>query len=302
MGGGLPAERVRLGQLQECPLAKDYSEEWAGGVVRLLTVVDKSLEWKEKTMKARWLWTTMAHLALATLIVLDAFFIAWSMIFLVPSYIKVHEDGLLEAANADVQPYVDRADELLMTLVPVANNLASYWFLWAILLIVVWSLFEWRVHSENKSLMRLTALGLAALVLTTCVGLTGVSLLVPYAVALPTLYGQSPEPIVRDDTAAIATALEGLEKSVAARDWKASELDLSDAWSAVRDLAGRGAAAPALLSRAEQPKIDQLRAALHSASHSMVDIQNAILAKDPDRVSATLKTFRDAYQTAVAEP
>jgi hypothetical protein len=244
----------------------------------------------------------MAHLALVTLIVLDAFFIAWAMIFLVPSYIRVHEDGLLEAASVDVQPYVDRADALLMTLVPVANNLASYWFLWAFLLIVACVLFEWRVHSENKSLMRLSALGLAALVLTVSVGLTGVSLLVPYAVALPALYGQSPEPIVRDDTAAIATALEGLEKAVAARDWKASELELSDAWSAVRDLAVRGAAAPALLSRAEQPKIDQLRAALQSASHSMVDIRNAILAKDADRVSATVKTFRDAYQTAVAEP
>ena len=27
----------------------------------LTTVVDKSLEWKEKTMKARWLWTTSAQ-------------------------------------------------------------------------------------------------------------------------------------------------------------------------------------------------------------------------------------------------
>src|SRR6187431_1839320 len=93
----------------------------------LTTVVDKSLEWKEKTMKARWLWTTLAHLTLATLIILDSFFIAWIMIFLVPSYIKVHEDGLLEAANTDVQAYVDRADAMLMTFVRAANNLSSYW-------------------------------------------------------------------------------------------------------------------------------------------------------------------------------
>jgi hypothetical protein len=267
----------------------------------LTTVVDKSLEWKEKTMKARWLWTTLAHLTLATLIILDSFFIAWIMIFLVPSYIKVHEDGLLEAANTDVQAYVDRADAMLMTFVRAANNLSSYWPLWTLLLIVVWGLFEWRVHNENKSLMRLSALGLAALVLTISAGLTGASLLVPYVVALPTLYAQSPEPIVRDDTAAIAAALERLEKSVAARDWTEGELDLSEAWSAINDLANRGAAAPALLSRAEQPKIDQLRVALQSASQSMNDIQTAIRAKDPERVSATLKTFRDTYQTAVAE-
>jgi len=232
---------------------------------------------------------------------LDSFFIAWIMIFLVPSYIKVHEDGLLEAANTDVQAYVDRADAMLMTFVRAANNLSSYWPLWTLLLIVVWGLFEWRVHNENKSLMRLSALGLAALVLTISAGLTGASLLVPYVVALPTLYAQSPEPIVRDDTAAIAAALERLEKSVAARDWTEGELDLSEAWSAINDLANRGAAAPALLSRAEQPKIDQLRVALQSASQSMNDIQTAIRAKDPERVSATLKTFRDTYQTAVAE-
>lgn len=267
----------------------------------LTTIVDKSLEWKEKTLKARWLWATVAHLALATLIVLDSFFIAWTMIFLVPSYIKVHEDGLLEAANTDVQAYVERADALLMTFVPLVNNIASYWFLWALLLIVVWGLFEWRVRGENKSLMRLSALGLAALVLNVSAALTGVSLLVPYVIALPTLYAQSPERIVRDDTAAIATALERLEKSVAARDWKESELDLSDAWSAIRDLAGRGAAAPALLSLAEQPKIDRLRASLQSASHSLTDVQNAILAKDPERVSATLKTFRDLYQSATSQ-
>jgi hypothetical protein len=33
----------------------------------------------------------------------------------------------------------------------------------------------------------------------------------------------------------------------------------------------------------------------------MIDIQNAILAKDPEQVSATLKKFRDAYQTVASQ-
>ena len=158
----------------------------------LTTIVDKSLEWKEKTMKARWLWTTSAHLALALVIALASFFIAWTMVFIVPSYEKVKSEGLLEAPRADVQGFMERADACLMALVRIANHLVNYWFLWVFLLAVVWGLFEWRVRSENKSLMRLSGLGLAALMATIGVGLMAVSLIVPYVVAVPTLYTRRP--------------------------------------------------------------------------------------------------------------
>src|SRR5260370_40148284 len=54
---------------------------------RLLPVViDKAMQWKEKTMKEKWLWTTGAHLALAAVIALEGFSITLAVIALVPRF------------------------------------------------------------------------------------------------------------------------------------------------------------------------------------------------------------------------
>src|SRR5882724_659978 len=43
---------------------------------RLLPVViDKAMQWKERTMRAKWLWTTWAHIAVIGVVVLDLLFI-----------------------------------------------------------------------------------------------------------------------------------------------------------------------------------------------------------------------------------
>ena len=202
------------------------------------------------------------------------------MVFIVPTYLKMKSDGLLDARRPDVQGFTDRADACLMALVRIANHLVNYWFLWVFLLVVVWGLFEWRSCSENKSFMRLSGLGLVALTATIGVVLMTVSLIVPYAVALPTLYTRPPEPIVQEDRATIETAMGELERAVAKKDWKESDKHLSDVWKAINDLAVRGAAAAGVLSIPQQPKIDQLRVRLGSASDCMIEIQNAILAKE----------------------
>ena len=40
-------------------------------------VIDKALQWKEKTMRAKWLWATWAYLGLATVVALEALFITF---------------------------------------------------------------------------------------------------------------------------------------------------------------------------------------------------------------------------------
>src|SRR5712691_10238907 len=49
---------------------------------RLLPVViDKAMQWKEITMKAKWLWASWAHLVLAAVIALEVLFITFNVIF-----------------------------------------------------------------------------------------------------------------------------------------------------------------------------------------------------------------------------
>jgi hypothetical protein len=56
-----------------------------------------------------------------------------------------------------------------------------------------------------------------------------------------------------------------------------------------------GSAAPALAALREQPKVDELRAQLKSASESLREAQQAIGEKDAGRLDAALQKFRGAY-------
>src|SRR5207253_7305197 len=67
---------------------------------RLLPVViDKAMQWKEKTMRSKWLWTTWAYLAVAGVIVLQVAWITFSVIFLVPKFQKLTHDGVIDTAQ-----------------------------------------------------------------------------------------------------------------------------------------------------------------------------------------------------------
>ncbi len=69
----------------------------------------------------------------------------------------------------------------------LANNMT-----WCLLgLALAWGLFEWRLQSENKPLIRLSALGSAALGLTVAAVLTAIALVVPLMVLLPEVLERS---------------------------------------------------------------------------------------------------------------
>lgn len=267
----------------------------------LTTVVDKSLDWKERTMKARWLWSTSAHFSLAGVIVFELAILAWSMVFIVPAYVRDREYRLFRGPTAPVQEYLDRADTCLTAVVRLADNVVSYWFLWFALFAAAWGTFEWRVRSENKSLMRLSAMGLAALVLAATVSLSAASLMTPYVVAVQELYASAPEPIVAADADVIDAALGELQHAAAQKDWRSSQRSMSELRRAMSDLARRGAAAPVIVSLAEKPKIDQLRLRLRDANASMIGLENAIRLQDPDCVSTALNKFLAAYKAAIAQ-
>ena len=69
--------------------------EEAHGHRLLGVVIDKALDWKEKTMRAKWLWATWAHLALAGVIALEVLWLTFAEVFLVPKFQKLVRDGIL---------------------------------------------------------------------------------------------------------------------------------------------------------------------------------------------------------------
>src|SRR5439155_21070704 len=50
----------------------------------LAVVIDKALDWKERTMRAKWLWTTWAHMTVVAVIGLEILWITFAVMFLVP--------------------------------------------------------------------------------------------------------------------------------------------------------------------------------------------------------------------------
>jgi hypothetical protein len=57
-------------------------------------IVDKAMQWKERTMKAKWLWTMWAHVALLLVIVAEMAFLAMAVVFVVPKIRHMAADGL----------------------------------------------------------------------------------------------------------------------------------------------------------------------------------------------------------------
>ena len=66
---GLPEEEAVAQALADFGQPEDVRSELedAHGHRVMAVVIDKALNWKEKTMRAKWLWATWAHLALANL-------------------------------------------------------------------------------------------------------------------------------------------------------------------------------------------------------------------------------------------
>jgi hypothetical protein len=143
---------------------------------RLLgVVIDKALDWKEKTMRAKWLWATWAHVALAVTIVLEVLFLVLAEVFITPKVKKIMHDTGFNWHG------VDWAPSFFGWLGWISDNVT--W--WLLLALILWAVFEWRVRSENKSLMRLSAFLTASVGLMVGIVFTAAALLIPLLLLMP---------------------------------------------------------------------------------------------------------------------
>jgi hypothetical protein len=268
---------------------------------RLLPVViDKAMQWKEKTMKARWLWVSWANLALAAVIAMEALFITFLVIFIVPRFQRLMRDGivdpvLIEQTDAGWMP------DFVKTVSVVGGN---YTILWIVAPAALWGLFEWRVRSEHKPFMRLSVLGSVAVALTVVAALTAGSLVVSFCLGVPAA-AQLGRPFARDQVATIDTSLAALEQAKTKEDWPAMQEHADRASGAMDNLVKMAPVLPSLTSPYDPAQLEELRAHAKAANDSLRTAQQAIRDKDATQLGSAMKAFREAYgpvQAAAKKP
>jgi len=249
-------------------------------------ILDKTMQWKERTMRARWLWTTWAYLTIVVVLILEVLSIAFAHFYLVPKLKKLRLDGWL--GEADSYPVIEWLYSLLDRVGWVLHHLL--WF--ALGLLVLWGLFEWRVRSENKTLMRLSALGSGGVALMIVVFLMMAALVLPFMVGLPGTKIARPWAI--EAVVSVDKSITSLEQSLAKKDWESAR---EHARKIAQGL-GRLEAGPslhALTDWNERPTFIELREQLQIARGSFREVEQGIDQKDAAQVEAALERFQKAY-------
>jgi hypothetical protein len=260
---------------------------------RLMTVmIDKALDWKERTMKAKWLWSTWAHVALVAVILVELFCLTATTVLVLPKYEMIMRDfWSTPDAGPEWNTFTARTSSILNSIRSLCDNA----FPILIALAVLWILFEWRVRSENKSFIRLSALGSIAALLAVLSVMMFASMILPTVMAVPTMRQELPERLVSYNTQRLSTAVTSLDTAAAQQNWEAMSGPIMAARSAINDLAHQGAAAPSIVAAAQREQVELLRTNLHSAAEAIHEAELALVDRDATRLSAAMQRFHNAY-------
>ena len=115
-------------------------------------------------MKSEWKWGFAAQTGLVLIIALTAAGIVSMLVWVVPVLCKIHDERGAQLP-LDMQAVVN-----------VSHQLAVYWYLWLIPLVVALGFFELKCKSENKALIRTTiGVGASLTLVSTAFWMAGVA-------------------------------------------------------------------------------------------------------------------------------
>jgi hypothetical protein len=251
----------------------------------LAVVIDRAMQWKETTMRGKWLWATCANLAVFAVVVINILFYAFVETMFVPKLKKLQNDGWLKS-EAMALPVMDWLNSSLRTLAWLGDH--ATWFLLAG--IGLWGFFEWRVRGDNKSAMRMTVFGMLAVVLTIGSVVIASAIAIPFMIGMPEM-ARLTVPAALERVTEIESAFAEIEAALARQDWDAMRKPAE----AAKDALGR-LQKTMELSAVHSPNDKTINAAEQAALKAgapMIDLSGAIGAKDSAKVTAALKNLRE---------
>lgn len=149
---------------------RDGLEEVYGRRVTAL-LIEKAMDWKEKTMKAEWKWSFAGQSVLVLVGAVLLIYMGSVLVFVLPRAVEL---------------YASRAGEIPRYLRPVTRLAASwqyYWYLWMLPFVLGYALFEWKCRCESKPQIRMTIENVALLVLGIVVCTVSFAVMVALATA-----------------------------------------------------------------------------------------------------------------------
>lgn len=206
ISGGLAREEAVARAIEDlgdpAEVAAGLEGVYGRHAVRLL--IEKAMEWKERTMKTGWKWTFVAHAALAVILVAEVLFVLLAAVYVFP-LVSFEFDSM----DLETPSYMQ-----------VARNLVQWIFDWGPALLALGAaalaVFEWRYRGESKPMVRLAAGGLSAVLLMGLLWLVAISMSVPLVQLHLTWRDDWAATVVRRRAVEAEEAYRDLEQALAA--------------------------------------------------------------------------------------
>jgi hypothetical protein len=216
---------------------------------RLIAIlVERAMDWKERTLKSGWNWSFVAYATLAAVVFVQAtlllFFLGWILPVLAEN---LHQERI---AMPDHICAIVRAVNVL---------LGGYG---AIALLAVGAglfVFERRYKGENKPMIRLAGGLVVSLVLMLLISVVSISFTVRLVDLAADLRAERPEQTVYSSFAQANAAFEELERAVEQELWTDAERAVQVVHQTFTNFRYKGSAVPVLVALDRQSQIEESR-------------------------------------------
>jgi hypothetical protein len=232
------------------------------------------------------LWTTGAHLGLLLVIALEVLFITFNVLFIIPKFQKLLHDGIIDPGILE-DPESAWIVHVLLDLKYYCGHSPTYLLIGAV---VATGLFEWRVKSENKPFIRLSALGAVAVGLMVVIALMSGSLVVLFGLGAPPM-GRMARPWAIEEVTKAESSINAIEEALKTKNWKVMQQKVEEASKALKALSV-GPAMSALVTQNDRQPLDALRRHRSAAAGRVEELRQAIAAEDSDRLRQSLDAFQ----------
>ena len=155
IAAGMTREEAEAKALEEFgdPLVIRDGMQSVHGRRLMSLLIEKSMIWRERTMKTGWKWRFVTHLVLILTIAAEVLLAAGALMYVVPILKVWHEEMDL--------PMFKCIDTIIRIMRPLVYG--SLWIPCLLVLLVAWGLLEWKCRGEHKTAVRLGILSLASL-------------------------------------------------------------------------------------------------------------------------------------------